>query len=119
VKAFTGAHAYVLSRRGAEILLQQPFPIETHIEYYITGCAALKGLRLVKHWALRMTYSMEQSESDDSDTFDGRKACPVCYIPDNYPSHGVYLTHGALVGAFALGLVATGGLLGYKFRKST
>lgn len=119
VTAFTGAHAYVLSRRGAEILLQQPFPIETHIEYYITGCAALKGLRLVKHWALRMTYSMEQSEGNDSDTFDGRKACPVCRIPDDYPSHGVYLTHGALVGAFALGLVATGGLLGYKYRKST
>jgi hypothetical protein len=118
VNAFTGAHAYVLSRRGAEILLQQPFPIETHIEYYITGCAALKGLRLVKHWALRMTYSMEQTQTDDSDTFDGRKSCPVCFIPDKYPEHGVYVTHGALVGAFAVALVATGGFLGYKCRRS-
>jgi hypothetical protein len=118
VNAFTGAHAYVLSRRGAELLLQEPYPIETHIEYYISACSALKGLVVIKHWALRMSYFAEATEEDDSDTFDGKKSCPVCYIPDNYPEEGFYLPYWRLsrmlVGAGAVALVGYGAYLGFK-----
>jgi len=92
VTQFTGAHAYVLSRRGAELLLQEPFPIETHIEFYITACSLLKGLRIIKHPYLRMTYSMENSTTNDSDTFESRRSCPVCYVPDNY-ANVLYMLH--------------------------
>lgn len=112
VRDFTGAHAYVLSRRGAEILLEQPFPIETHIEYYITGCAALRGLRIIQHPALRMSYAAEEAEEMDSDTFDNRKSCPVCYIPDDFPEHGFYMTwwkfNRIAAGVAALGFVGVG-----------
>jgi hypothetical protein len=118
VESFTGAHAYVLSRRGAEILLEEPFPIETHIEYYITGCARLKGLRLIKSWALRMTYSAEETEEIDSDTFDSRKSCPVCYVPDNFPEVGFYMPYNRLyrmaVGLTAVGFVGYGWWLGRR-----
>jgi glycosyl transferase family 25 len=118
VSDFTGAHAYVLSRKGAEILLDNPFPIETHIEYYITGCSQLKGLRIIRHWALRMTYFAEQTEENDSDTFDSKKSCPVCYIPDNFPEVGFYMPYWRLsrmiVGATALGFVGYGAYLGMK-----
>jgi hypothetical protein len=118
VKAFTGAHAYVLSRRGAQILLQEPYPIETHIEYYISACSALKGLVIIKHWALRMSYFAETTDADDSDTFDGRKNCPVCYIPDNYPEEGLYIPYWRLwrmlVGLGAVGVVGYGAYLGFK-----
>jgi hypothetical protein len=122
VTQFTGAHAYILSRKGAEILLEDPFPIETHIEFYITACAQLKGLILIKHWALRMGYFMEQTELLDSDTFEGRKTCPVCYVPDNFPEVGFYMSYDhfyrAAVGVLALGIVGWGAYLGMHKRKN-
>uniref|UniRef100_A0A6C0HES4 Glycosyl transferase family 25 domain-containing protein n=1 Tax=viral metagenome TaxID=1070528 RepID=A0A6C0HES4_9ZZZZ len=96
VISFTGAHAYVLNRRGAEILLKEVFPIETHIEYYISACSVLKGLRLISHSDLRMKYSMELTSSSDSDTFDSYKSCPVCIVPDNFLNTGLYLSSGTL-----------------------
>lgn len=121
VSDFTGAHAQILSRRGAEILLEQPYPIETHIEYQITACAALKGLKIVKHPALRMGYFAELTEEQDSDTFDSRKSCPVCQIPDNQPEVGFqmsYMRLGGIIAAMsALSIVGLGGWLsGKKFR---
>ena len=92
VKQFTGAHAYVLSRKGAELLLENPFPIETHIEYYICACSELNKLKIIRHPDLRMKYSMELTQSDDSDTFDSFKSCPVCMIPDTFPSTGLYMS---------------------------
>jgi hypothetical protein len=120
VEEFTGAHAYVLSRRGAEILLQEPFPIETHIEYYIAGCARLKGLRIIKHWALRMGYFAELTEEADSDTFDSKKSCPVCYIPDDLGDDGFYMTYDSMArmtaGLVALGFVGLGAYMGMRRR---
>lgn len=86
VRQFTGAHAYILSRRGAELLLQEPFPIECHIEFYICAVAQLKGLRIIRHPTLRMTYFAEALElkEGDSDTFEDRLSCPACAIPDDY-----------------------------------
>ena len=111
VSAFTGAHAYVLSRRGAEILLQECFPIETHIEYYISSCAQLKGLSVIRHADLRMKYSMEITESEDSDTFD-MNSCPLCMIPDTFPSTGLYMSPATIertvISIVALGIVALG-----------
>ena len=112
VKQFTGAHAYVISRRGAELLLQECFPIETHIEYYICACANLKGLKLIRNSELRMKYSMELTKSDDSDTFDSYKSCPVCIVPDTFPSTGLYLSPATYERAFisltALSIIAIG-----------
>ena len=112
VKQFTGAHAYVLSRKGAELLLKQPFPIEMHIEYYICACAQLHGLKIIRHSQLRMKYSMELTQSDDSDTFDSFKSCPVCMIPDTFPNTGLYMSsqtlERALISISAVGLILYG-----------
>ena len=116
VKSFTGAHAYVLSRNGAKILLENPYPIETHIEYYICGCAELKGLRVVRHWALRMGYEAELTETADSDTYLDRKSCPVCVIPDNYTRHGLYFSYEQISILLALGCVSAGVYFGWKKR---
>lgn len=120
VQEFTGAHAYVLSRRGAEILTADPFPIETHIEYYICGCSLVKGLKIVKHSDLRIGYAAEITEAEDSDTFDNRKSCPVCVVPDTMIEDGFYMSYWkmwrATVGLAALGAVAVGAFLGAKRR---
>ena len=119
VKQFTGAHAYVLNRKGAEILLAEPFPIETHIEYYISACAQLKGLKLIRHPNLRMRYSMEITQQDDSDTFDSFKSCPVCMIPDSFLTSGLYIsgqtTERAIISLGALGIILYGL---YSFKKT-
>jgi len=112
VKQFTGAHAYIISRRGAEILLKECFPIETHIEYYICACAQLKGLKILRHSDLRMKYSMELSQEDDSDTFDSFKSCPVCMIPDTFPNTGLYMSpivlERAIISIIVIGIFTTG-----------
>jgi GR25 family glycosyltransferase involved in LPS biosynthesis len=122
VTDFTGAHAYILTKKGAEVLLQAPYPIETHIEYYICACSQVRGLRIIKHWALRMRYFQELTEEDDSDTFDGRKNCPVCYIPDNFPEVGFYMPYWRLyrmmIGLTALGIVGYGAYLGVKKKRT-
>ena len=113
VKQFTGAHAYVISRRGAELLLKECFPIETHIEYYISACANLKGLRLIRNEELRMKYSMELTTSNDSDTFDSYKSCPVCIVPDTFPTTGIYISP-ATFERVAISLTSLG-IIGFGF----
>jgi hypothetical protein len=118
INQFTGAHAYVLSRRGAELLLQEPYPIETHVEFYICACSLLKGLRIIKHPLLRMTYSMESSTVNDSDTFESRLSCPVCYVPDNYPKVLYFFRKdGYMVRGVQLALLAALGYGAYKMWK--
>jgi hypothetical protein len=95
VREFTGAHAYILSRKGAQILCDNPFPIETHIEFYISACSNIKGLYIIKHEALRMTYFSEIDEVLDSNTMNSTfsETCPVCVIPDKYPEQGFYMSY--------------------------
>ncbi len=118
VRSFTGAHAYVLSRHGAELLLAHRFPIETHVEYYISAVAELKGLKVIRHSKLRQTYFAEVEKTDDSDTFDTKFSCPVCLIPDNYMFTGFFMSnlqlHRAAVGVAAAGIVGYGLYQGWK-----
>jgi GR25 family glycosyltransferase involved in LPS biosynthesis len=114
ITQFTGAHAYILTRRAARILCEEPFPIETHIEYYISGCATLKGLRILQHKHIRIPFLMEQTLVQDSDTFEGETSCPTCYIPDDFPKLGYYRSYAdyyrGLIGLAALAFVTYGAL---------
>jgi glycosyl transferase family 25 len=118
VREFTGAHAYVLSRRGAQILCDTPFPIETHIEFYISACSNLKGLYIIKHDAFRMTYFAEVEQVEDSNTMNSTfsETCPVCVIPDFYQNEGFYLNyHNFSRMAVAVAALA---FVGYGYYKS-
>lgn len=118
VREFTGAHAYILSRKGAQILCDTPFPIETHIEFYISACSNLKGLYIIKHEAFRMTYFSEIEEVADSNTMNSTFAetCPVCIIPDRYENHGFYMSYHRFTRAtVALAALA---VVGYGYFKS-
>ena len=59
-----------------------------------------------------MKYSMELTQSDDSDTFDSFKSCPVCMIPDTFPNTGLYMSsqtlERALISISAVGLILYG-----------
>jgi len=45
---FIGAHCYILTRRAAKILIENMFPIESHVEHYMNNIAYLKGLIIVR-----------------------------------------------------------------------
>jgi hypothetical protein len=118
VREFTGAHAYILSRRGAQILCDSPFPIETHIEFYIAACSTLKGLYIIKHDQFRMNYFAEVEQVEDSNTMNSTFAetCPVCVIPDNYTWDGFYINYySASRTAVALAALA---FIGYGYYRS-
>ena len=120
VRNFTGAHAYVLTRNGAKILLDERFPIQTHVEYYNTACAEMKGLRIIRHASLRQSYFAELDKTDDSDTFDSRDSCPVCTVPNDFMYTAYYLApyqlHRASVAILAVGIIGYGVYRSFNLR---
>jgi len=84
---FTAAHAYIITRQAALKLLEQPFPIETHIEYYMTGTSILYDIPIVRNKRIHMEFfrNPEGPRTPESNTSQHRKnGCPTCNIPDDY-----------------------------------
>jgi hypothetical protein len=110
VKRFTGAHCYILSRKGAEGLLKECFPIETHIEFYMTTAAKEQGLLMLVHDILRVPQRAEFTEDNDSDTALQR-TCPLCNIPDDPNASHIILPKASF---FQAGIsVAVLSIMGY------
>jgi len=84
---FTAAHAYMLTRGAALKLLEEAFPIEKHIEYYMTGTALLKDIKIVNHEDIHVEFfrKPEGPRTADSNTSQHKKAgCPACDVPDDF-----------------------------------
>jgi GR25 family glycosyltransferase involved in LPS biosynthesis len=85
---FTAAHAYILRRETALKLLEEPLPIETHIEYYITGASILKEFFIVQHPDVHIEFFRKERggpRTPDSNTSQHKKSgCPTCDEPDDY-----------------------------------
>jgi GR25 family glycosyltransferase involved in LPS biosynthesis len=84
---FTAAHSYLLTRDAAKILLEEPFPVESHVEYYITACSILKNFLIVHHPDIHIPYfqTIVGKKTRDSNTSQHKKkGCPTCNTPDDY-----------------------------------
>jgi len=84
---YTAAHAYILKRATALTLLEEPLPIETHIEYYITGCSIIKEFKIVEHPDIFIEFFRAKSgpRTSDSNTSQHKKnGCPSCDAPEDY-----------------------------------
>lgn len=84
---FTAAHAYIITRAAALKLLKEPFPIETHIEYYMTGTALLKDIKIVQNDNVHIEFfrRTEGPRTPDSNTSQHKKSgCPTCSFKDDY-----------------------------------
>jgi len=118
VFGFTGAHAYIINRRAASVLLEDCFPIETHIEYYMTASAQLKNLTIIRYGSFRVPYEIEFTDEEDSDTFDTIESCPVCSIPDDYLETFIAMPkekfYRGCIGVLALGIVLMGTYIAHK-----
>lgn len=84
---FTAAHAYIITRAAALKLIEQPFPIETHIEYYMTGTAFLNDMLIVKNRAVNIEFFRKPDgpRTPESNTSQHKKnGCPTCNVEDDY-----------------------------------
>jgi len=83
---FTAAHAYLLTRETAKKLLEDPTPIETHIEYYMTGASVIKDFLIVQHPDVHIEFFRKEGpRTRDSNTSQHKKSgCPTCNVPDDY-----------------------------------
>jgi hypothetical protein len=84
---FTAAHSYLITRQTAKILMEEPFPVETHIEYYITGCSILKNFLILQHPDMYITWyqTIVGKKKNDSNTSQHKKkGCPTCDVADDY-----------------------------------
>lgn len=84
---FTAAHSYMITRATAKKLLEDPFPIDTHVEYYITSCSILKNFTIVHNPQLYIDFYRTYigPRTNDSNTSQHKKqGCPTCDVPDDY-----------------------------------
>ena len=87
VHKFTAAHAYILTREAAKKLLEEPYPIEMHIEYYITAASMIKEFKVLQHADVHLEFFRKEQgpRTADSNTSQHKKAgCPSCDFPDDY-----------------------------------
>jgi GR25 family glycosyltransferase involved in LPS biosynthesis len=87
VHSFTAAHSYLITREAAKKLLEEPYPIETHIEYYITTIATLKNFQILHHPEILVDFYRTYigPRTNDSNTSQHKRmGCPTCDVEDNY-----------------------------------
>jgi GR25 family glycosyltransferase involved in LPS biosynthesis len=76
---FTGAHCYILSRKAAKLLVDEAFPIETHIEFFMNNVAFIHGLNIVRDIRLHMPQLNRIANISDIRKPEG---CTVCKVDD-------------------------------------
>ena len=103
VYSFTASHAYVLTRAAALALLEEAYPIEMHVDWYISVAAVLKHITIVDRPDIFLDYFRTKenvARTIDSNTSQFKKnGCPSCDIPDDltqlYGKHK-RVKHGSL-----------------------
>lgn len=86
---FTASHAYMISREAAKKLLEQLYPIESHVDHYISAMSVLYGLKMVVHKDVYVPFGglLEKKGSPraiESNTSQHRKdGCSACHVPDH------------------------------------
>ena len=101
--AFTG---YLISRRGAERLLESAFPIDMHVDLYTCLNGELKRTVNVYHKNVNVgVYALELLDSDIQVSSD--KACVICDVPTNYKRKGIIIINMPIL---VMGLVVVGAL---------
>lgn len=108
--AFTG---YLISRRGAERLLEAAFPIDMHVDLYTCLNGELKRTVNVYHTQVTVgVYALEIVDSDIQVSSD--KACLICDVPTQYRNKGIIILNLPMT---VMGLLAIGVLIYLKSRK--
>jgi GR25 family glycosyltransferase involved in LPS biosynthesis len=86
---FSGAHSYMITRDTAKKLLTDVYPIDTHIEFYITGSSIIKDFLIVHNPNVYINYyrtfvGPRVSTSDSNTSQHKNNGCPTCDMEDDY-----------------------------------
>jgi GR25 family glycosyltransferase involved in LPS biosynthesis len=107
-----GTHAYIVSRKGAEALLQKAYPIELHVDAYMAYMARMEYIRMIWHPLI----DIQPREESGSNIGHGNGR--ICSVPTNMDEqHMVALTIPTIFGIMALAGVV-GGVLAIATRKA-
>jgi glycosyl transferase family 25 len=91
-----GTHAYMVSRRGAQRLLERAYPIEIHVDAYMAFMARLEYIKMLWHPAMQVTQNF-----DNSDINHGSQG--ILSVPTDMENKGlVVLDPNAIIGIVAL-----------------
>jgi GR25 family glycosyltransferase involved in LPS biosynthesis len=88
VHQFTALHAYVITRAAAIKFLEQMFPIESHVDHYMSAMSVLYDIPLVEHAAVHIPFGgvvqkTNKSRAVESNTSQHKKdGCSACHVPD-------------------------------------
>jgi glycosyl transferase family 25 len=103
-----GAHAYMLSRRGADRLLAKAYPIEMHVDAYVAFMARMGHITMLWNPAIQI-----EPEFDDSDINHGGN--DILNVPTNMEKHGIVAMETmSIVGMMAMAAVV-GGLVALAY----
>ena len=86
VHNFTGAHSYMITKEAAKALLAEPYPIETHIEFYMVAISALNGFTIIQHPSINVRCGfVERGQviSNSNTAHRNRYGCPTCNVQDD------------------------------------
>lgn len=78
---FVGAHCYLIKRKAAQILFDEAFPIENHIEHYMSNVAYLHRLHIVRSIEL---YVPQMNRVLNVSDVRKPKGCPTCVVDDKH-----------------------------------
>jgi hypothetical protein len=108
---FTG---YLISKRGAEKLLETAFPLDMHVDLYTCLAGDLNHIFTVAHRnVIVKDYLLKEVDSDIR--ADDGNSCMICTVPTNYEKRGIVVVN---LPVLCLALAAMAGMyyLGRKRR---
>jgi glycosyl transferase family 25 len=76
---FTGAHCYIVSRNAAKKLVEEAFPIESHVEHFMSNVAFMHSLKVIRDVRLHMPQMDRVLTVSDVRKPEG---CPACVLDD-------------------------------------
>jgi len=76
---FTGAHCYIVTKKAAKVLVDEAFPIETHVEHYMSNVAFMHSLKIIRDLRLHMPQVDRVLNISDVRKPEG---CPACVVDD-------------------------------------
>jgi len=112
-----GAHAYIVSRKGAKALLEKAYPIELHVDAYMAYMSRMGYIKMLWHPLINIQPRPESGTNINHG--NGR----ICSVPTNMDDIGVValsvttIVGGMIISGIAGGLIVLGAAKALKFVK--
>jgi glycosyl transferase family 25 len=105
---------YILSRHAAKILVDNAFPIDGHVDFYMNRCAQM-GMVTISHNKQIILRQVGVKEKDSD--IQQKASCEICNLPDAPGKKGYVILSNQTVGAMTVGLLTLGALFAIRMTK--